>query len=54
MTCLRQYNIKGSQKRVVEWRRLSGFLAKMTLVNACAVIEYWENLVLEVVLILES
>ena len=39
---------------VVEWQRLSLFPAKMTLVHERALLKYWENLVLVVVLVPES
>ena len=40
-------------KIVVKWRRPSRFPAKITLVHAFTTL-YWENLVLVVVLVLES
>ena len=43
-----------SLKLVVEWRRLPRFPAKMTLPHARALLYYSENLVLVVVLVLES
>ena len=42
-----------AKTRMVE-SRLSRFPAKMTLVHAWAIIQYWENLVLVVVLVSES